>query len=152
MKKTSYWLIALLCVSLLLVPLWQASLLPYRRESAYLACVKQTSDLYGIPGAMVLAVIKTESNFDPNALSHAGAVGLMQLLPETFRYLQQEHFKENLPDNALLDPEVNIRYGCYYLAYLYHRFPCWETTLAAYNAGVCGTSPIRKPRLTWKKP
>lgn len=84
---------------------------------------------------MVLAVIRTESDFYPEAVSNAGACGLMQLMPETFAFLQKEKFNEELHDGAIFDPETNIRYGVYYLSYLYKRFDSWKIALAAYNAG-----------------
>ena len=90
---------------------------------------------FGVSPAMVLAVIRTESDFHPNAHSVAGAVGLMQILPETFAYLREEKLNEKLSEHDLWQPEVNIRYGTYYLSYLFSRFGNWQVTLAAYNAG-----------------
>ncbi len=106
-----------------------------RREQAVYSEVLGVSASYGVSPAMVLAVCRTESDFRENALSPAGAVGLMQILPETFFYLRDEILHEELPDNALYLPEVNLRYGTYYLSYLFERFGSWQVTLAAYNAG-----------------
>ena len=67
----------------------------------------------------VYAVIRAESNFDPDAKSKAGALGLMQLTPATFEWLQKrEEASPVLPENDLLKPEVNVRYGCRFLALL----------------------------------
>ena len=106
-----------------------------RRELAVYSTVLNAAAAYNVCPAMVLAVCRTESDFRENALSPAGAVGLMQILPETFCYLRDEHLHEDLPDSALYDPAVNIRYGTYYLSYLFERFGSWQVTLAAYNAG-----------------
>ena len=106
-----------------------------QREKRYLDQARSAAREFDVPLAMVLAVIRTESDFYPDAISRAGACGLMQLMPDTFRFLQQDRFDEQLPDNAIFDPAVNLRYGTYYLSYLYRRFGSWSTALAAYNAG-----------------
>ncbi|MBR2464237.1 MAG: lytic transglycosylase domain-containing protein [Clostridia bacterium] len=106
-----------------------------RRENAVYSIVLTAANTYGVSPAMVLAVIRTESDFYQDALSSAGAVGLMQLLPQTFAYLREEKLNEDLTDNDLWKPQVNIRYGTYYLSYLFSRFGNWQVTLAAYNAG-----------------
>ena len=90
---------------------------------------------FDVPTPLILAVIQTESHFQKNAVSSAGAEGLMQLLPETFSFLANEKLKEMHDESDLRDPIVNIRYGTYYLAYLRERFGNWRTALAAYNAG-----------------
>jgi len=91
---------------------------------------------YNIPEYIILSVINTESGFDPEAKSDAGAIGLMQMMPETFAWLTSaEHLGENLNPNSLYDPEVSIRYGSYYLRYLFKKFYNWDTVFAAYNGG-----------------
>ena len=91
---------------------------------------------YGVPEALVFAVIRTESDFDSGAVSGAGAVGLMQIMPDTFGWLTDEVLFEHLEQGMLYDPETNIRYGTYYLSYLYDRYGDWELALAAYNGGL----------------
>ncbi len=90
---------------------------------------------YGVPASVVYAVIKTESDFDSGAESDAGAVGLMQLMPDTFRWLTDEILFDHLEDGMRYDPETNIRYGVYYLSRLYDRYGDWTLVYAAYNAG-----------------
>ena len=106
-----------------------------QRENAVYSMVLTAAGTFGVSPAMVLAVIRTESDFHPNAYSAAGAVGLMQILPETFLYLREEKLNEKLSEQDLWEPEVNIRYGTYYLSYLFSRFGNWQVALAAYNAG-----------------
>lgn len=89
---------------------------------------------YGVPESIVYAVIKVESDFESNALSHAGAVGLMQLMPDTFVWLS-EKLGDGYDAGMLYDPETNIRYGVYYLSSLYREFALWNSVYAAYNAG-----------------
>ena len=105
------------------------------RERTYVDAARQAAACYEVPLAIVMAVLRTESDFRADAVSPAGAVGLMQLMPETFRFIRDERLGEALADSAILDPETNIRYGTYYLAYLFERFDSWFVALAAYNAG-----------------
>ncbi len=93
------------------------------------------AERYGVPESLVFAVIRTESDFDSGAVSGAGAVGLMQMMPDTFGWLTDEVLFEHLENGMLYDPETNIRYGTYYLSYLYDRYGDWELALAAYNGG-----------------
>lgn len=81
------------------------------------------------------AVINTESSFDPNARSHAGAMGIMQITEDTFNWLQFKTGGQD-PISALYDPETSIRLGTTLLSYLYNEFGNWDTALAAYNAGL----------------
>jgi len=85
---------------------------------------------------LVVAVVRVESNFRTTAVSERGAVGLMQLLPETARWVARlEGEAEFLPD-LLFDPETNARLGTRYLAHLLQLFEGREAlALAAYNAG-----------------
>ncbi len=124
----------LLCI-LVGILLLQALYLPSKRERDVLDTVQAASAEFGVPVPLILAVIRTESNFRANARSAAGAVGLMQLLPETFLWISEEKLEENLPLASLSSAEVNVRYGTYYLAYLTERFGDLRTALAAYNAG-----------------
>lgn len=88
----------------------------------------------GLPSALVYAVIKAESSFREDAVSRAGAVGLMQIRPATAEFIctrQGIAFESAL----LKEGSYNISVGCMYLKYLIERFTVLETALAAYNAG-----------------
>ncbi|MBQ2767506.1 MAG: lytic transglycosylase domain-containing protein [Clostridia bacterium] len=100
----------------------------------YSEYVERYSAMYGVPEHIVYAVIKVESKFQSNAVSSAGAVGLMQITPDTFDWLMLR-LREDLDTGMLYDPETNIRYGVYYLSYLYQEFGLWPSVFAAYNAG-----------------
>ncbi|HHV32059.1 MAG: lytic transglycosylase domain-containing protein [Ruminococcaceae bacterium] len=89
--------------------------------------------------ALVYSVIKVESNFDAEAVSHAGAVGLMQLTPDTFEWLRTKSKSENnsvYTSQDLKMPNINIRYGCRFLALLLKKYSNTRTALSAYNAGI----------------
>lgn len=87
--------------------------------------------------AMVYSVIKAESNFDPDAKSRAGAIGLMQLTPDTFDWVQTKlKSSEKYTEEDLYTPEINIRYGCKLLSILFDKYNKQATALSAYNAGI----------------
>ncbi len=100
----------------------------------YSEFVEKYSNMYGVPREIIYAIIKTESDFNPNAVSSIGAIGLMQLMPATFEWVCDKEDIEYSAEN-IKDPEINIRCGVYYLAYCYSEFEIWETAYAAYNAG-----------------
>ena len=101
----------------------------------YSEIVEKYSDIYGVPESLIFAVIRTESNFKADAVSAAGAMGLMQMMPLTFKDMQSR-IGEEYEDEMLFDPEISIKYGTYYLAYLYRYFDNWDNAIAAYNAGM----------------
>ena len=99
--------------------------------------IQKYSMEYNVPEYVIYAVIKVESDFDPQAESSAGARGLMQMIRSTFEWLTgEEHLNEHLSFHDLYDPEVAIRYGTYYLRYLHRSFDYdWRLVFAAYNGG-----------------
>lgn len=98
--------------------------------------IEQYSEQYGITPSLICGVICTESHFRPEAVSPAGAMGLMQLTPETFRWAQvRDGVKNPLPKEDLFEPEMNIKYGVFTLHLLLQMFEDPKTALAAYNAG-----------------
>ncbi len=102
----------------------------------YTEYIEKYSRDYGITPSLIAAIICTESHFRPQATSSAGAIGLMQLTPETFAWAQtRAGVKKPQDKTALTDPEVNIRFGTYTLTLLYQQFEEEDTALAAYNAG-----------------
>ena len=96
--------------------------------------VVQNAKVYSLEPALVYAVIKAESNFDEKAKSNSNALGLMQLLPTTANWIAEE-LNVSFNESDLFDPEVNVRFGCFYLRYLYDRFGDTDVVVAAYNAG-----------------
>ena len=89
--------------------------------------------------ALVAAVIYEESRFRPGTTSSVGAVGLMQLLPSTARGIAERTGGSAFRTSDLYEPDLNIRYGTWYLADLVHRYrrrrDAVTLALAAYNAG-----------------
>ena len=89
----------------------------------------------GIDPALLAAVIYQESKFDAGAESKSGAIGLMQLTPATAHGIAVRTGGSRFQTSDLLDPEINIRYGAWYLANLFRKYGNERLVLAAYNAG-----------------
>jgi len=97
--------------------------------------VNKYSAEYGVPPEVIFAVIKAESGFRNDVESEAGAIGLMQIMPATYKEIAVK-LGETETVALLYDPETNIKYGTFYLRLLYDRFDnSWEIAFAAYNAG-----------------
>jgi soluble lytic murein transglycosylase-like protein len=96
--------------------------------------VREARDRGFEPG-LVLAVIEIESQFDAFAVSHAGAMGLMQLMPATAAYLAERHGVDWYGPRTLFDPAANVLLGVAYLEELRENFDELATALAAYNYG-----------------
>lgn len=113
-------------------PVWAASK-SYKRKwvdsSEFDSYIRTTALKYGVEPSLVKAVIQVESNFDPDAVSRAGARGLMQLMPGTAA-------QYSVGMQHIYNPQKNIDAGVRHLAYLKTLFPNnLEYVLAAYNAG-----------------
>ena len=106
----------------------------------YRSTLESYSSRWKVDKFLAVAVMKVESNFSEEAHSQSGAVGLMQIMPETAAWIayQLGESPEKVADdiNNLRDPETNIRYGTWYLAELKAEFKGNDVlALAAYNAG-----------------
>lgn len=97
--------------------------------------VRGHADNYRLDPALVAAVIYQESKFDADARSSQGAVGLMQLLPETAQGIATRTGGSAFQVDDLLDPEINVRYGSWYLRHLLDKYGTEERALTAYNGG-----------------
>lgn len=106
-----------------------------RYPLAYEHVVRGHSRNYDLDPALLAAVIYQESKFDSDARSASGAIGLMQLLPSTARGIALRTGGSRFQVDDLYDPEVNVRYGSWYLRHLLDRYGDERTALAAYNAG-----------------
>lgn len=101
----------------------------------YTDLVSKYSTEYGVPESMLHAVIFVESGYRSNTKSDDGRIGLMQIRPETMDWLNGA-MHTRYEYTALYDPEINIRCGAYYLAYLYSIYGRWTPVLAAFETDV----------------
>ena len=102
----------------------------------YSDVVEKSARRYGLEPELVYAVIRAASSFDPDVRSRAGALGLMQLMPETFDWLQEkEGGGTAYTEQDLFRPEVNVEYGCRFLSMMTKKYGVLRTALCAYNAG-----------------
>jgi soluble lytic murein transglycosylase len=90
---------------------------------------------YHLDPALLAAVIYQESKFDADARSRSGAIGLMQLLPETAKGIALRTGGTRFVVSDLYNPEINVRYGAWYLRHLLDKYHDERLALAAYNAG-----------------
>lgn len=91
----------------------------------YLTVAKDMARRHSIPEDLFLRLVQQESGWNPSAVSHAGAMGLAQLMPGTARKLGVD----------INDPHQNLEGGARYLRMMYNKFGSWRLALAAYNAG-----------------
>ncbi len=96
-----------------------------RDPGEWLQPAKDAARKHGVPEDLFLRLVRQESGWNPQAVSHKGAIGLAQLMPDTARYLRVNPH----------DPRQNLEGGARYLIEQYRRFGSWRLALAAYNAG-----------------
>ena len=110
----------------------------------YEAIVRGHARNYDLDAALLAAVIYQESKFDADARSSSGAIGLMQLLPATAKGIALRTGGSQFRPDDLFDPEINVRYGSWYLRHLLRKYGDEETALAAYNAGQTNVDAWRR--------
>lgn len=103
----------------------------------YLTYVEKYAEENELDKYMIYAIIKAESNFDPNVKSQSDAIGLMQLLQETAKERSKAVDEEDITEENLYEPETNIKLGTSYYAYLLKYYNGNNVlALTAYNAGI----------------
>ena len=112
-------------------PWWARLWYPLR----YANIVRGHATHYDLDPALLAAVIEEESKFRSDARSSAGAIGLMQLQPATARGIAVRTGGSQFVLSDLYDPEINVRYGAWYLHHLMLKYGDERLALAAYNAG-----------------
>ncbi len=102
----------------------------------YLDYVSEYATAYGVDPYLIMSIIKAESNFDQEAVSHKNATGLMQIIEPTANWLAKRMKLADFQYEDIADPELNIKMGCYYMEYLLSLYDGnVKNALAAYNAG-----------------
>jgi len=106
-----------------------------KKAIQYASIIHRESEKYGYDWRLIVAIMKTESNFDKQAKSHKGAVGLMQLMPKTAKWLSPKLELEYSGVGSLYNPEYNIKLGVHYLNMMQSKFGDLDKALVAYNKG-----------------
>jgi soluble lytic murein transglycosylase len=124
-------LAAVVVTGRLVIPAISGRVYPIKYESE----IGTVADKYSIDPYLLAAVARTESGFNPSAESGVGALGLMQLLPSTAKWVTTLDGWKGPKNPALTNPQDSLELGACYLSYLLHRFDNPTAVIAAYNAG-----------------
>lgn len=98
----------------------------------YKEIIEENCEIYGVERSLIYAIIKTESSFNSNANSSKDAKGLMQITPSTASFIAE---KLKIDSFDIYSVDDNVRFGCWYVSYLFMRFSDEHTVISAYNAG-----------------
>jgi soluble lytic murein transglycosylase len=110
--------------------------LKYLYPTTYSEYVEKYAAEYNLDKNLVYSVIKAESGFDPKAISPRDAKGLMQIVDNTGKWAAEKIEINDFDSSMLLEPQTNIRIGCWYISRLLNQYDQnIELALAAYNAG-----------------
>lgn len=140
MKRTLIILL-IICVILAIFSIFNIpnKILKQIYKKDYSEYVEKYSKQYNVDEELVYAVIKAESNFNSNAHSSKGAIGLMQLMKDTAKDIAKKanvQIPTNEVTQSLLDSETNINIGTKYLSILIEKYQNIEVAITAYNAGI----------------
>lgn len=105
-------------------------------QKRYSEEVERYSREFSVDPALIYSVIYTESGFNPEAKSEVGAIGLMQIIEDSFDWVAMKLERQDLEFSDMYTPEYSIMFGCYMLSYLYERYGSIELTAAAYHSGM----------------
>ena len=140
-RRPRKWLVVVLCALAVFFTGWKvwnsdAVQMRFVYMWDYQQDIITYSEKNNIDPFLVAAIIKNESNFKQHAVSGVGAVGLMQIMPETGRWIAEQMGLENYKDSDLYITKTNIRMGCWYVGELDHEFKHnMMLLMIAYNAG-----------------
>ena len=143
-RKRAVRLTVIICAAAVLAVLAAGTALYFRHQGRlrqyplrYKQQIIQAADAFSLEPWHVAAVVRCESSFDAKATSSAGAMGLMQIMPETGQWLAGKFGEaDGFDPQTLYDPETNLKYGCWYLNWLMDRYGRnLVLVTAAYHAG-----------------
>lgn len=133
--KRLLWFFFLLVLMLIILGFATVYYSVNERHIPYIGMIEKYSKENQLDEELVAAIIKVESGFDPKAVSHADAMGLMQLVPDTAKWVADK-FGEEYDSEKIVDPETNIKYGTYYFKYLLNHYHSVDYAILAYNGGI----------------
>lgn len=139
MRKIIVWVILLIFIGIIFLywflksPIIQKKIYPLKHKEEILKFSRQ----YDLDPHLIMGIIWVESKFIPEATSSKNAKGLMQIVPDTGKWIADQIGVEGYKEESLYDPEINIRFGCWYFAYLLEFFGGdVDLALASYNGGM----------------
>ena len=137
-KRPIYGLLAFRAIVVVIIAAFFLSGLPNRitYPKLHWDTAKQYAGAFGIDPYLVMSLMKVESNFRVNAKSKSGAIGLMQVMPDTGRWVAGVLGTGSYYDNMLLDPDFNIMIGSWYIDHLLESYGEPAAAIAAYNGGM----------------
>ncbi len=106
-----------------------------REHEEYIPLIEKYSQEMNMDEELLAAMVKVESGFNKDAKSNMGAIGLMQVLPETAKWVSEKKGVE-YDEAKLTDPETNLMLGSYYFKYLFNMFKSEDLAILAYNGGM----------------
>ena len=131
-RKKTIKIITAVALALTAVFIAAAATLCIMFPNKYVTELNAAADEFGLDRTLVRAVVWTESRFDARAVSDKGAIGLMQLMPDT---LDECAAALGLEGTDGFDPATSLRCGCYYLSLMSDKLKSDRAALMAYNAG-----------------
>ena len=135
-KRPSFKIQGWALLFLVFIILWHKPILRIFFVLEYSNQIAAYSRMNQVNPAMISAIIFVESRFNPKAKSHKGALGLMQIMPETGSWVAGKLLWKDFSERDLLDPDKNLKVGIWYLAYLKRQYNHNDyLALASYNAG-----------------
>ena len=130
-------LIFFICIIIIIVvnyPKVKKMIMEQYYKKDYQEYVEKYAKEYNVDEDLIYAIIKSESNFDEEAVSHKEAKGLMQIMYTTAQDVAKI-LEIGLTEETILEPEINIQIGTKYISMLIQKYEVTELALAAYNAG-----------------
>jgi len=136
-RNSGCGLILITAAAVLIAFLLPRAVRSFRFPVHYVAEIRSAAGVYGIPPALIAAIVNTESGYDRFAESSAGALGLMQILPSTGEWIHNKLMRqEAFHDDLLFDAETSLAYGTWYMNFLLDRYDGeMNAAIAAYHAG-----------------
>lgn len=136
-KRMAFFLLFLLILAVVGSAVLPRYLLKKLYPIRFTEQVEQYAAQYDMDKYFIYAVIYAESRFDSNAVSHLGASGLMQLMPDAFEWVKyrMKDERELSYQDDVFDPDINIQYGTYMLSLLLKEFGERDVAVMAYHAG-----------------
>ncbi|WP_245543308.1 lytic transglycosylase domain-containing protein [Kyrpidia tusciae] len=135
--RRRWWMVLLLVLLITVFAIMQTKWVArWMYPLYYYDDIRAEASQYDLDPLLVAAVARVESSFAEDRVSKVGAVGLMQLMPDTARWIVQQPGAPRVSPDDLKNPKVSLAMGTWYLNYLIHRFQGNEVAaVAAYNAG-----------------